>query len=62
MNDDIRVLKRSHHALNMLVMFTAGHYNLREDKFDEYFDVLTQVLELANNEKHRLVRINPRSE
>lgn len=59
MSADVRLLKRAHHALNMLTMFAAGHYNLREDKFDEYFDVITSVLEVCNNEKHRLVRNNP---
>lgn len=53
MDDDVKLLKRGYQALNMLTMHVAGSVNLREDKFDEYFDVLTAILELANNEKYR---------
>jgi len=51
---DVQFLKKGYHALNMLCMHAAGHFNLREDKYDEYVDVLVRVLEIANNEKHRL--------
>jgi len=52
--DDVKILKRGYHALNMLTMHCAGHFNLREDKYDEYVDTIVAILELANNEKHRL--------
>jgi len=54
MSDDVKLLKRGYQALNMLMMHIAGHANLREDRFDEYFDVITAILELANNERYRL--------
>jgi len=53
-DDDVKLLRRGYHALSCLIMHVAGHYNLREDKYDEYFDVLTAILELANNERYRL--------
>lgn len=57
--DDVKFLKRGYHALNMLTLFAAGHFNLREDKYDEYLDVLVRILELANNEKYRLRTYKP---
>jgi len=52
--NDAQFLKRGYHALNMLTLHAAGHFNLREDKYDEYVDVLVRILEIANNEKYRL--------
>jgi len=54
MDDDVKLLKRGYHALNMLVMHCSGSVNLREDKYDEYFDIITAILELSNNERYRL--------
>lgn len=59
MSDDAKFLKRGYHALSMLTMHAAGHFNLREDKYDEYVDVLVRILEIANNEKHRLRAYKP---
>lgn len=57
--DDVKLLKRGYHALNMLTLFAAGHFNLREDKYDEYVDILVAILELCQNEKYRLRTYKP---
>jgi len=61
MSDDVKLLRRGYHALSMLTMHVSGSVNLREDKFDEYFDILTAILELANNERYRLRAWKPES-
>lgn len=56
---DAAMLKRGYHALSMLTMHASGAFNLREDKYDEYVDVLVRILEIANNEKYRLRTFKP---
>lgn len=53
MSDDVKFLKRGYHALSQLTMHVAGHCNLSQARFDECFDIITAILELANNEKYR---------
>jgi len=56
---DAQMLKRGYHALSMLTMHAAGNFNLREDKYDEYVDVLVRILEIANDAKYRLRTYKP---
>lgn len=46
-------------SLALLEMFAQRKLTLTEEEFDKHFDAVLEVLEAANNEKHRLT---PRSD
>lgn len=54
-SQQVQQFRKAHHALNMLAMHAAGHCQLTLDKFDEYWDAVTAVLEVANDTKNSCI-------